>query len=66
MAKVAKLVYVSMVTRVVVEDTATDEEIIDISTERFIDKLKTEIGEHIETIEDDIECPYDEDFDVNF
>jgi hypothetical protein len=63
MAKVAKLVRVSMVTRVVVEDTATDEQIIDVAKMRFIDKLNSEAGENIEDIVDDFECPYDEALD---
>lgn len=63
MAKVAKLVYVSMATRVVVEDTATEQEIIDKAANRFIDKINSELGEHIEEIHDDIECPYDEELD---
>ena len=63
MAKVAKLVSCSLITRVVVEDTATEEEIIDASRSRFINKIETELGEHIEEIIDDEEVPYDPDFD---
>jgi len=63
MAKVAKLVYVSMVTRIIVEDTATEDEILNVASMRFIDKITCELSEHIEDIVDDEECPYDEDLD---
>lgn len=59
MAKVAKLVAVSLLTRVIVEDTASDEEILDAACPRFIEKISTELSEHLEYIEDDTECPYD-------
>lgn len=65
MGKVAKLVYVSLATRVVVDEDATEEQIIDAAKHRFIDKLNTEIDEHIESIEDDVECPYDPDLDID-
>jgi len=61
--KVAKLIYVSLATRVVVEDTATEEEIMELAMPRFVDKIVNELGEHIESIEDDNECPYDEFYD---
>ncbi len=59
MAKVAKLVYVSMVTRVVVDEDATDEQIIQASKDNFIEKVQTELGENLEEIVDDEEVPYD-------
>jgi hypothetical protein len=55
--KVAKLVYVSMVARVVVDEGATDEDILKASKVKFIDKVKTELNENLEEIVDDIECP---------
>jgi len=58
MAKVAKLVYVSFLTRVVVEDTATDDEILDIARPKFIDKVRTELHENLEEIINDTEVPY--------
>ena len=63
MTKIAKLVAVSLMTRVIVDDSVTDEEILQIARPRFIDKITTELGEHIESIEDDTECPYDDKFD---
>lgn len=63
MTKIAKLVAVSLMTRVIVDDSATDEEILKIARPRFMNKIVTELGEHIESIEDDTECPYDDKFD---
>jgi len=57
--KVAKLVHVSMTTRVVVDKDASVEEIMEVASLRLIDKLNNEKMEHLESIEDDIECPYD-------
>ena len=61
--KVAKLFYVSMTTRVVVDKDASDEEIMGVASLRLIDKLNNEKMELLESIEDDIECPYDNDLD---
>lgn len=58
MSKVAKLVAVSLLTRVVVDDTATEEEILDAARPRYFDKVRTELGDNLEYIEDDTECPY--------
>ena len=59
MAKVAKLVYVSMVTRVIVDEDATEEQIINLAQYKFMDKVQTELCENLENIVDDVECPYD-------
>lgn len=59
MTKVAKLVYVSLATRVVVDDTATEEAILDEVRGKFIEKIRTELGENLEKIVDDTECPFD-------
>ena len=62
--KVAKLVYLNLLTRVVVDEDATEEEIIKASRHKFIDKVSDEsFGENIEDIVDDEECPYDPEFD---
>ena len=58
MAKVAKLVLVGLMTRVVVEENATDEQILDAARPNIIEKVNTELGENLEEITDDIECPY--------
>ena len=66
MKKVAKLVSVSMMTRVIVNENATDEQILEASTKNFIEKVRDELGEHLEEIFDDTEMPYDEEFDKDF
>ena len=58
MSKVAKLVLVSMMTRIVVEENATDEQMLEASKAAFLEKINTEIGEHLEQIVDDTECPF--------
>lgn len=59
MAKVAKLVYASFVVRVVVDDTMTEQEIIDRSHIKFKYAVNDELNENIEEVIDDTECPYD-------
>ena len=61
--KVAKLVYVSLVTRIVVDENASEDEILNAASVKFIEKIQDEIEEHIEEIVDDNECPYDEETD---
>lgn len=56
--KVAKLVAVSLLTRVVVDENSTDEEIMEKAKSKFVEKINSEIGEHLEYIVDDEECPY--------
>lgn len=63
MTKVAKLIAVSLLTRVIVDETASDDEIIAKAKSKFIDKINDELGENIEYIAPDTECPYDEDHD---
>lgn len=65
MSKVAKLVYVSLVTRVIVDDNASDSEILMKAQMKFIEKIENEIYEHLEEIVDDTECPYDENLDLS-
>ena len=63
MAKVAKLVWVSIGTRVIVDDNASDEQIMKLAMPRIIDNLMTNGFDNVESIEDDIECPFDPSFD---
>lgn len=63
MAKVAKLVCISMVTRVIVEDNLSEEdELKEIAKQvkpQFVDKIMNDgIGDHLESIELDEECPF--------
>lgn len=57
MKKVAKLVYYSFVTRVVVDDDATDQDIIIESKRKILEKVNNELSENLEDIVDDEECP---------
>lgn len=63
MGRVAKLVTMTLTTRVIVEDGTSDDKIISLAIPRFIDKVVNEPNEHIEEILDDEECPYDEQHD---
>lgn len=63
MKKVAKLVYVSLATRVIVDENASESEILEIAKNNFLGKIETELNEHLEEILDDEECPFDEEFD---
>lgn len=60
MGKVAKLVRISLMTRVIVEEDATEETILDAAKPRFIDKIISDLDDNVETIEDDTEVPFDE------
>lgn len=60
----AMLVMASFMTRVVVEDNATEEEIILSAHDNFRDVINNgTIGDNIESIEIDDECPYNEEED---
>lgn len=63
MSKVAKLVYVSLATRVVVDENATEDEILNAARSKFIVKVQEELNENLEEILDDTECPYEPEFD---
>jgi hypothetical protein len=59
MAKIAKLVTVSLMTRVVVDENATDEQILDQAKANFQEKIdNNELGDNLEEIVDDTECPF--------
>ncbi len=61
MAKVAKLVMVSLLTRVIVDENATDEQIVAQAKSGFQAKLdNNELMDNLESIEDDKEVPYGE------
>lgn len=56
--KVAKLVYVSLLTRVLVEETATDEQIILEAKKGLQAQLDNDLSDNVEKIENDTECPF--------
>ena len=62
--KKAHLVYVSIATRVVVDENATEQDIIKLANAQIIDNIIADgIFENVEEVLDDDECPYDADFD---
>ena len=63
MSKVAKLVSVSLMTRVIVDEDASESEILELAGIKLAEKIQYELTDHLEDIEDDIECPYDPAFD---
>jgi hypothetical protein len=56
--KVSKLVYVTLLTRVVVEETATEQEIMKIAVPKLCENLNDSPIENIEKIVNDTEMPY--------
>jgi hypothetical protein len=56
--KVAKIVKVCLVTRVVVEENATQEEILQKCGMAFKLQVNEELSEHLDSIEPDVECPF--------
>lgn len=62
--KVAKLVYVSLMTRVVVDENATEEEIVEASKKNLLAKISNDLHENVEEVIDDEEMPYNKSYDV--
>ena len=63
MGKVAKLVSVSLMTRVIVDENASEADILELAGVKLAEKIQNELSEHIEGIDDDDECPYDPLYD---
>jgi len=63
--KVAKLITVTFITRVIVDSNASDEQIFEKGRVSLKQKANEEMFENLESIEDDIDCPYDEKLDLN-
>lgn len=62
--KKAYLVYVSLATRVVVDDNATEQDIIKLANTNILNNIIADgIFENVEEVVEDEECPYDEEFD---
>ena len=60
--KQAKLVSAHFIARVIVEEDASEEQIIEAAREKFILQMDNNpIGDHIEEIMDDKECPATEE-----
>lgn len=59
--KVAKLVEVSLLVRVIVDENATEDQIIQATYPKLQDKLDNrEVGDNVMSIEDDEEVPFGE------
>ena len=64
MTKIAKLVEVSFTVRVIVNEDATEDQIISATYNKLQDKLDNrEVGDNLVSIDDDVECPYIEEFE---
>ena len=63
--KVAKLVYASLVTRVIVDENATEQEIMELAVPKLSENLMDSPFEHLEDIIDDLECPFDENIELS-
>ena len=63
MAKVAKIVVASFMTRVIVDENARYEDIVAAAKPRIAETVQTEFGENVEDVFDDKEMPYDPDTD---
>ena len=59
--KVAKLVLASLMVRVVVDSEASEDDIIKQSRAKFHDQIDDSLGDNIEEIINDLECPVDEE-----
>ena len=63
MSKKAMLVYTTFVTRVIVDENATDEEIIEAAAPKLAEQALYELSENIDEITFDEDCPYNPDHD---
>lgn len=63
MTKIAKLVCVTLMTRVIVDENADEQTIMELAIPKLSEKLMDEPFEHIESIENDEVCPYDPEMD---
>jgi len=62
--KIAKLVYAALLVRVIVEDTASEQDILELAIPKLSEALMDSPHQHIEKIIDDTECPYVEEVDT--
>jgi hypothetical protein len=60
--KVAKLVYVSLMTRVVVDENATEQEIMELAIPKLLENFMDSPFENLDDITDDLECPFEEEY----
>ena len=60
--KVAKIVTISLMTRVIVPENATEEEVVEASKAQFIDQIHNEIFENVDEVYLDEVVPFGEGF----
>jgi hypothetical protein len=63
MGKVAKLVTITMTTRVIVDENASESDVIEQASIKMSEKIQHEFNENLESICEDTECPYDPEYD---
>ena len=63
MAKIAKLIAVNLLTRVIVDEADSEEENLAAAKPRLISKINTDLRDNVEYIEEDSECPFDPETD---
>jgi hypothetical protein len=63
MGKVAKLVTITMTTRVIVDENASESDVIEQASIKMSEKIQHEFNENLESICEDTECPYNPEFD---
>ena len=56
--KVAKLVSITLIARVIVDKNASEVDILNEAKETFINKIRNESIENLDKIEYDYECPF--------
>lgn len=61
--KVAKLVVTTFVTRVIVDENATHEEIINEARPKLVNQVLNELSENLEDVIEDKEVPFNPEFD---
>lgn len=59
MGKIAKLILASFMTRIIIDEDAPLETILEIARKKFYEKINLEFAENIESIEEDFESPFD-------
>ncbi len=64
MPLIAKLVITNIVTRVIVEDNATKDQILNAAKVLIIESINEDLEQHVEEIMDDTEQPYNNNNDV--
>ncbi len=57
--KIAKLVYATLCVRVIVDSDASEDSIINAAKDKMCCVVRDDLGDNIEDIRDDTECPYD-------